>query len=65
MICPYRKQTETVDGTTSEYYMECYGVECPYYDKGINSYDGSEYEECQRKESILWEVTHPYHSLTR
>jgi len=31
MICPYRKQTETVDGTTSEYYMECYGTECPYY----------------------------------
>ena len=31
MICPYRKQTETVDGTTSEYYMPCYGAECPYY----------------------------------
>ena len=31
MICPYRKQTETVDGTTSEYYIECYGTECPYY----------------------------------
>lgn len=31
MICPFRKQTETVDGTTSEYYMECYGEECPYF----------------------------------
>lgn len=31
MICPYRKQTETVDGTTSEYYMECYKTECPFY----------------------------------
>lgn len=31
MICPYRKMTETVDGTTREYYMDCYGTECPYY----------------------------------
>ena len=31
MICPFRKQTETVDGTTSEYFMECYESECPYY----------------------------------
>ena len=31
MICPYRKKTETFDGTTNEYYMECYGEECPHY----------------------------------
>lgn len=31
MICPYRKMTKTVDGTTREYFMDCYGTECPYY----------------------------------
>lgn len=31
MKCPYRKQTTTVDGTTSEYYMECYKEDCPFY----------------------------------
>lgn len=31
MVCPYRKMTETVDGTTREYFMDCYGTECPYY----------------------------------
>ena len=35
MICPYRKQTKTYIENdvqvTSDYYMECYGTECPYY----------------------------------
>lgn len=31
MVCPYRKMTETVDGTTREYFMDCYGIVCPYY----------------------------------
>jgi hypothetical protein len=31
MICPYRKRTETTENTTKEYYMECYGINCPYY----------------------------------
>lgn len=31
MVCPYRKITETVDGTTREYFMDCYGTECPCY----------------------------------
>lgn len=65
MICPYRKQTETVGGVTSEYYMECYGEECPYYYKGINAFDSTEYEECKRVESAVWEATHPYQNLTR
>ena len=29
MKCPYRKQIEEVDGTISEYFMECYETECP------------------------------------
>lgn len=44
MICPFRKMTETVDGTTREYYMGCYGNECPYYYKS-KTYDE---EECNR-----------------
>ena len=31
MKCPFRKQIQVVDVTKNEYYMECYGEECPYY----------------------------------
>lgn len=50
MICPFRKMTETVDGTTREYYMDCYGEECPFYDKSIRSFRGEEVEGCVRAE---------------
>ena len=40
MICPYRKMTETVDGTTKEYFMDCYGAKCPYYMQEQNFSDG-------------------------
>ena len=40
MVCPYRKMTETVDETTREYYMDCYGTECPYYVAEQNYSDG-------------------------
>lgn len=48
MKCPYRKQTEEVDGTKSEYYMECYGTECPFYAKSVNNFTQQEYGECLR-----------------
>ena len=35
MICPYLKRSETKNECgvqiTNEYYMDCYGTECPYY----------------------------------
>ena len=58
MKCPYRKQTETVDGTTSEYYMECYGTECPNYEKYISSFDEKEVEECKKVTGEYYHATH-------
>ena len=60
MICPYRKQTETVDGTTSEYYMECYGTEGPYYVESHQYRGGIEVQPyCDRKETEIFLATHP------
>ena len=57
MICPFRKMTETVDGTTREYYMDCYGKECPCYGSTfVIRSDGSRGEEsyCIRAENAGW-----------
>lgn len=60
MICPYRKQTETVDGTTSEYYMECYGTECPHYVADQHYSSGLETQPyCNRAETEWFLATHP------
>ena len=47
MICPYRKMTETVDGTTREYYMECHTTECPFYEKETFYKNGEVEKECE------------------
>ena len=60
MKCPYRKQTEIVDGTSSEYYMECYGTECPYYVE--RHHYGSDIEiqpYCNRADTEIFLATHP------
>ena len=60
MICPYRKQTETVDGTTSEYYMECYGTECPHYVENQKYSGGIETQPyCNRVDTEFFLATHP------
>ena len=60
MICPYRKQTETVDGTTREYYMECYGTECPYYVAERHYSGGLETQPyCDRADTEIFLATHP------
>lgn len=60
MICPYRKKTETIDDTTSEYYMECYGTECPYYIESHQYGGGIEVQPyCDRKETEMFLATHP------
>lgn len=51
MKCPYRKQTTTRNGENSvtyEDFMDCYKEECPFYYKGIISYNKQEYEECEK-----------------
>lgn len=60
MICPYRKKTETVDGTTSEYYMECYGTECPHYIADQHYSGGLNTEPyCNKAETDWYLATHP------
>ena len=54
MICPFRKMTETVDGTTREYYMDCYGEECPCYGSFIRTDNGCKAEYCLRAENAGW-----------
>lgn len=65
MICPYRKMTETVDGTTREYFMDCYGTECPYY-VAEQHYSGGHYSGgletqpyCNRAVTEIFLATHP------
>ena len=60
MKCPYRKQTETVDGTTSEYYMECYGAECPYYPSKEEISCDVRKEFCKKVDDEYYIATHPY-----
>lgn len=35
MKCPYRKETSDVNGRTVEDFGECYGKECPFYEKTV------------------------------
>lgn len=71
MKCPYRKITyhhKAYAGhcaSDEEGFAKCYEKECPYYYKGINTFDNTEYEECKRVETAVWEATHPYQDLTR
>lgn len=59
MICPYRKQTETVNDTTSEYYMECYGTECPFYVPENNTYSNITVPAyCNRADTDFYMATH-------
>lgn len=59
MICPYRKKTEAVDDTTSEYYMECYGTECPFYVPEDTTYSHmSTPAYCNRADNDLYMATH-------
>lgn len=56
MVCPYRKQTKTTnEGTVSEYYMECYGHQCPFY-VPENLLGSQAY--CNRAESEVYLATH-------
>lgn len=59
MICPYRKKTEAVDSTTSEYYMECYGTECPFYVPENNTHSNiSVPAYCNRADTDFYIATH-------
>ena len=60
MICPFRKQTKkSVDVTSfetvSEYYMECYGEECPFYIH-TDGIDATAY--CDRADATVYFATH-------
>lgn len=64
MICPYRKQTKTYIENdiqlTSEYYMECYGTECPYYVAEQHYSGGLETQPyCNRADTEIFLATHP------
>jgi hypothetical protein len=60
MICPFRKRTQTVNGITSEYYMECYGTECPYYVAECHfSGDLETPPYCNRADTEMFLATHP------
>ena len=65
MICPYRKQIKksadvTSFETISEYYMECYGTECPYYVSEQHYSGGLEIQPyCNRANTEIFLATHP------
>ena len=52
MICPYLKriETKTTNGVdvTTEYFMDCYGTECPFYVSEDQFRDFSTQAYCKR-----------------
>lgn len=54
MKCPYRKiiyhfEKEPMQSARDvEGFAECYGTECPFYSKSVDSFTQKEYEECLR-----------------
>lgn len=59
MKCPYRIQIDVIDGSSREYFEECYGKECPYYET-YKSYEPPYEikEECKKVESEYFHATH-------
>ena len=58
MKCPYRIQIDVIDGSSREYFEECYGKECKKKKKSYHMSTGEPYEECKKVESEYFHATH-------
>lgn len=57
MKCPYRKETTNSNGRAVEDFGECYGSECPFYEKTVKGGVTTQITHICRRASKEGEVT--------